>query len=461
MIAPLLPYAIKGAIWYQGEANVRDAILYEQLFPTMIQNWRDDWGQDFPFYFVQLAPFNYNTPIVGAALRDAQRKTLSLKNTGMAVTLDIGNPTDIHPKNKQDVGKRLALWAMANDYNKKDLVFSGPLFKSMQIEGKKARITFDHIGSGLVVKGKILTHFEIAGGDQVFFPAKAEIKRNTVFVSAKEVKKPVAVRYAFTNSAEPNLFNKEGLPASSFRTDDWTIIAIPVRISGRYSEIDEGFQIELKSDDPSAEIRYTTDGSEPTLKSNKYHSPLSLKKTVLIKARAFKNGTASLAVAENKFTINLATGKKIILAKPYSKKYPASGKMAMVDGITGSSNFHDGVWQGYERIDFDATIDLGESRSISHISVGFIQEMKSWIFLPKEVTFEGSRNGQTFNLLGTLTHEVELSTPGSIVKSFTLGIEKTKARFVRVRAKNVGICPDWHPGAGGKAWLFVDEIVIE
>jgi sialate O-acetylesterase len=222
MLFPLKNLAIRGAIWYQGESNQERAMQYRTIFPGMIQDWRNTWRQgDFPFYFVQLAPFKYANEHTSAELREAQFLTLSrLKNTGMAVTLDIGNPDDIHPANKRDVGKRLALWALAKDYGK-DLVYSGPLYREQKVEGTSIRLYFDHVGSGLVARDGDLTHFEIAGEDQVYHPAKASIDGKTVLVSSPRVSAPLAVRFAWSNTAEPNLFNQEGLPASSFCTDQW------------------------------------------------------------------------------------------------------------------------------------------------------------------------------------------------------------------------------------------------
>jgi sialate O-acetylesterase len=230
MIVPLIPYGVRGAIWYQGESNVDRAYQYRSLFPAMIGNWRKDWGQgDLPFYFVQLAPFKYGKEFAGAELREAQLMALSLPNTGMAVTMDIGNVDDIHPKNKQDVGKRLALWALAKTYGRKGVVCSGPIYKSMKLEGNKIRLLFDYVGRGLVSKGGELTHFTIAGEDRRFVEAKAVIDGDTIIVSADEVKKPVAVRFAWSNAAVPNLFNKKGLAASSFRTDDWPGVTVNER----------------------------------------------------------------------------------------------------------------------------------------------------------------------------------------------------------------------------------------
>jgi sialate O-acetylesterase len=239
MIAPLIPYGIQGAIWYQGESNASRAYQYRQLFPAMIQNWRQDWKQgDFSFLFVQLANFMAANPDPSesewAELREAQTMTLALPNTGMAVIIDIGEANDIHPKNKQDVGKRLALWALAKTYGK-ELVYSGPIYKSTKIERRAIvrgdvrdyecviRLFFDHVGSGLVARGdEPLKGFALAGADRKFVWADAKIAEgNVIVVSSDKVSEPIAVRYAWANNPVCNLYNKEGLPATPFRTDDW------------------------------------------------------------------------------------------------------------------------------------------------------------------------------------------------------------------------------------------------
>lgn len=218
MIHPLRKFRIRGVVWYQGEGNAGRADKYHELFSTMITEWRSAFGYDFPFYFVQISPFNYRN-INSAFLREAQLDTLSLQGTGMAVTMDIGNLTDIHPKNKQEVGRRLALWALAKDYSR-DIAYSGPLFKSVAFEKGQARLSFTHTDGGLSTRdGKAPTHFEIAGIDNVFHAAVATIDGEDVVVSSDKVSEPKSVRHAFSNDAMPNLANKAGLPASSFRTD--------------------------------------------------------------------------------------------------------------------------------------------------------------------------------------------------------------------------------------------------
>ncbi len=231
MLAPLLPYAIKGAIWYQGESNAGRAYQYRRLFPAMIQNWRARWGQgDFPFLFVQLAAFGPNAPKPGdsdwAELREAQTMTLSLPKTGMASAIDVGTYDDIHPKNKLPVGERLALVARSVAYNQK-LVFAGPMYAGMKADGDKITLKFNHTGGGLEAKGGELKGFLIAGEDKVWREAKAEIKGKQIVVSSPDVAKPVAVRYAWTKYPTVNFYNKEGLPANPFRTDDWEMVTKP------------------------------------------------------------------------------------------------------------------------------------------------------------------------------------------------------------------------------------------
>ena len=225
MIAPLIPYGIGGAIWYQGESNADRAYQYRKLFAAMIQDWRRNWGQgDFPFLWVQLANFMGRRAQPGdsnwAELREAQQTTLSLPKTGTGLAIDIGDAKDIHPKNKQEVGRRLALAAQAIGYGK-DIPYSGPVYDSMTVEGTAIRLKFKHVNGGLVCKGEKLAGFAVAGEDKKFVWAEARIDGETVVVSSPEVQKPVAVRYAWADNPEVSLYNKADLPASPLRTDDW------------------------------------------------------------------------------------------------------------------------------------------------------------------------------------------------------------------------------------------------
>lgn len=220
MIAPLTPFPIRGVIWYQGEANTRRdgaPALYGRQLATLIKDWRRHWNiSDLPFYYVQLANFRSDDSETWPTVREAQRKTLRLRSTGMAVTIDIGNPDDVHPLNKQDVAKRLALWARAKTYGE-SIEYSGPLFRQLTREGSALRVIFDHAGSGLLVKDQSLLGFEIAGNDGKYHSASAKIERNTIVIDSKEVSQPVSVRYGWANAPQCNLFNKEGLPASPFQ----------------------------------------------------------------------------------------------------------------------------------------------------------------------------------------------------------------------------------------------------
>lgn len=220
MIVPVEPYTIKGVIWYQGESNADRAYQYRKLFPVMIKNWRNDWqNEKLPFYFVQISPHRSQN----AEIRDAQLYVYrNVPYTGMAVTTDNGDSLDIHPRNKELVGKRLSLWALRNEYGKKDIIVSGPLYKSMKVEGDRIRVAFDY-DKGLVAKDGELKEFTVAGDDQNFVPAQAKIDGATVVVWSDAVKNPKAVRFAWKNVPRPNLYNGGGLPASPFRTDNWKL----------------------------------------------------------------------------------------------------------------------------------------------------------------------------------------------------------------------------------------------
>lgn len=229
MLHPVIGYGIKGAIWYQGESNYERPDRYEDLFPAMVANWRKAWGiGEFPFYYVQIAPFTYNfvarpdPKLNSAYLRDAQRKSLAkIPNSGMAVIMDIGEERQIHPAHKKEGGERLGYLALSKTYGIKGIVGTSPNYESLTIDKDKAVIKFSDSPNGLTSFGKELSKFEIAGADQKFYPAKAVINGNSVVVTAPEVKTPVAVRYAFKDFVVGDLFGNEGLPVSSFRTDNW------------------------------------------------------------------------------------------------------------------------------------------------------------------------------------------------------------------------------------------------
>lgn len=229
MIAPLLPYGIRGAAWYQGEGNALQAYQYRSLLPALIQGWRQAWGEgNFPFLIVQLPNYGTRRPepseSAWSELREAQLMTLRVPNTGLAVTIDLGEALNLHPLRKREVGERLALWALGTTYGK-HIVYSGPLYQSMKVQGDQIRIQFDHVGTGLEARGgEVLRGFAIAGADRVFRWANARIDGDDAIVSSPDVPAPVAVRYAWGDNPDCNLYNKEGLPASPFRTDAWTEI---------------------------------------------------------------------------------------------------------------------------------------------------------------------------------------------------------------------------------------------
>lgn len=460
MLKPLIPFGIRGAIWYQGESNVGEHYMYKDLMETMITNWRTEWKQgDFPFYFVQIAPYNYETEIIGAALRDAQRASLEIPNTGMAVTLDIGNPNDIHPTNKLDVGKRLSLWALANTYGKKDLVYSGPLYKAMEIDDNQIKLEFEHIGKGLVCKGDKLSHFIIAGKDKVFHPAEAYIENNTVVVTSKNVDSPVALRYAFNNGDEPNLFNKDGLPASTFRTDNWDILTEKAEIISKFNPALKNIFVEMKTNNDNI-IRYSIDGSEPNKLSPIYTDPIKIEKSTEIKTKVFVKNEPSSVTSSTKIEKHLAVGKNIEYKNQYSPKYPGGNEFGLVNSLIGSEEFNDGNWQGFEGEDLEVIIDLENQTDISKISINFLQNVNSWIISPTFVQIFTSNDGLNFEEITHKDNDIPVSNMGDIIKTFDFALNKINTKYIKVFAKNYGLLPDWHPGSGNRTWIFVDEIII-
>jgi len=224
MIAPLTPFAIAGAIWYQGEGNTVAPGSYSRLFTTMIAAWRQAWGLPLPFYYVQIAPFTYGVKDQGSLLREQQARVMQIEHTGMVVVSDIaGDTSNIHPKDKHDVGDRLAAWALADNYRRQGPDYKNPTYQDMEIRGDKAIVTISDAPTGLLLKDKTAKALTIAGEDGVFWPANAQIKADKLIVSSPSVKKPVAVRYQFSNAGVGNIFGKDGLPLAPFRTDNWPI----------------------------------------------------------------------------------------------------------------------------------------------------------------------------------------------------------------------------------------------
>jgi len=218
----LINYPVRGAIWYQGEANVGRAEQYSKIFPLMIQNWRDDWKiKDFPFYYVQIAPYIYGglDSTESAFLREAQEKALELPNTGMVVTLDIATVMNIHPPFKKEVGERLANLALVKDYGREAKI-NGPAYKSMTVDGKTIKVQFENIEDNLVAKDGKLSEFEVAGKDGKYFKADAMVVNNEVWATSPKVSEPVSVRYCWRNGSTASLFNSTGLPAQQFRANE-------------------------------------------------------------------------------------------------------------------------------------------------------------------------------------------------------------------------------------------------
>ncbi|MDP4149566.1 MAG: sialate O-acetylesterase [Bacteroidota bacterium] len=224
MIAPLTNYPVAGAIWYQGEGNTSGPATYGRLLQTMIGAWRQAWNKELPFYYVQIAPYTYGAKNVAGVLREQQASCMSMDKTGMVVVSDItGDTTNIHPKNKHDVGLRLANWALGDTYHLSGINYKGPQYKSMDVKADKVVLTLDNVPTALEIKGRDVRELSIAGDNRVFYPAQARVEGNKLIVSSAQVRHPMAVRYQFDNAGIGNIFSKEGLPVAPFRTDHWNV----------------------------------------------------------------------------------------------------------------------------------------------------------------------------------------------------------------------------------------------
>jgi sialate O-acetylesterase len=460
MISPLLNYTIRGVIWYQGETNIHEAGLYRQLFTATIGSWRKAWGLgDFPFYFVQIAPYDYHETTPWAAfLREAQLESLSVPNTGMVVTLDIGDPADIHPKNKQEVGLRLALCALANTYRQPGITYAFPIYRGVAKEGDRMRIFLDNARDGLSPAGKTLHGFSVAGADGNFRNASAAIEDSTVLVWSDSVKEPVNVRYAFTNAGSATLFSMSGLPVPPFRSDTSSTLWRNIYISYITDSVTLKTTATLACLDPACTIRYTRDGSIPDQNSALYSHPLNDIDSVPIIARAFKGDQASEISNRSQFVSHLGLGQKMTVSSKPSPKY-TGGKNCLLDGIRGSVEFWDNHWQGFQGVDFTGVVDLGRITEVRDVSIGFLRRTASWIFLPEFVKIEVSSDGVNYRELPPVRFSGTDKNSEPVIRDYNWLIADN-IRYIRILAKNIGTCPKWHPGKGGRAWIFTDEIVI-
>jgi sialate O-acetylesterase len=461
MINPLINYAVKGAIWYQGESNRLDAKLYPELMKTLITSWRKAWNTgDFPFYFVQIAPYTYGEPYSGALLREAQLKCLSIPNTGMAVTMDlVDNINDIHPKNKLDVGKRLALWALDITYGKKVGSFSGPIYKKMKISGKSISLSFTNTEGGLKITEASKNNFSIAGADHVFYPATVKISGETLLVSSPKVKQPLAVRYAFTNTSEATFFNGSGLPAPSFRTDDWDVITNNVTLKATQDPDAKALTYSLSSKARETDIYYEYN-KMPGKNSARFLTPIPSGKKGTLYAKLSRNGYMSDVGNSWNIVANKASGAQITYHSTYSDWYSAGGKLALIDGISATNYSQDGNWQGFEGVDLDVVIDLQKPTQVKKISCNFLSDNNSWVFLPEKVTIQVSDDGNTYRNLGETNFQDDKEIKGSVIQSVSYAC-KGNVRYIKLVAVNQGTCPAWHQGAGNKAWLFADEVLVQ
>ncbi|MEL6672379.1 MAG: sialate O-acetylesterase [Bacteroidota bacterium] len=461
MIAPLVPYACRGVIWYQGEANTKDPEAYADFFPALIKNWRTAWKQPMPFYFVQLAPFRYAGARVGVGVRESQRQSLSVPQTGMVVSMDVGNVEDIHPRRKKPIGLRLADLALHRQYGKEDRPLSGPLYQGFKVEGNRLRLSFAHAEAGLkIVKGGT-ARFEVAGANRAFFPAKVSIDKNELILSHPQVPVPVAARYGFEDTATAVLFNQQDLPASSFRTDDWPIFYQKPLIRSRYVKARKQYEVRIDwTGDQDAEIRYTLDGSMPEQRAQLYEGPFFLDDPVVIQARPFRRGEKPDWVVRQQLVFHagmLVTMEKMAPGHP---QYPAVSQQVLLDGQLGSTDFTDRTWVGYRQKEVEFVIDLEGKREIQETQLRFLREQGAWIFVPKNIEVTGSKNGKRFKKPSTFAFDPLSQQAGRKVVEVDMPVKGGKVRYIKIRVQGWAEIPAFHPGKGAVPWIFMDEILL-
>lgn len=462
MINPLHQYSIKGFIWYQGESNRYDPELYSTLFKSMIISWRKYWQKpDLPFLFVQIAPYDYGDyDEASGYLREAQEKALDLENTGMAVTLDIGNLNDIHPKNKEEVGHRLALLAFTKAYNQTSLrSAASPAYRFSKVEGDRIQVYLKNTDL-LSGKSDRLGGFRIAGSDGIFRPAHVLIAGSSLMVYSNDVPSPLYVRYAFLNTDTASVFDNWGLPAGSFRTDSMPVNYREVHISAVFNPVLKKWRAGLSCPDPSAIIHFTQDGSLPSMSSAIYYDTLTIDTTCRLRAKAFLHEVPSQSSAAIGFVAHEAVGSKVELKNQPSVKYKGND-YTLTDGIHGSENFHDGCWLGFQNEDLHAVIDLGQKKQIGSVRINFLTYTASYIFPPVLVEIFTSTDGYNFVKAGEFKPRApepsSLKSRPEIMEISSDGINR-QARYIKIFAKNQGLNPSWHYATGQKCWLFVDEV---
>jgi sialate O-acetylesterase len=463
MINPIRQYTIKGFIWYQGESNRYDSDLYGDLFKAMIRAWRKYWERpELPFYFVQIAPFNYGDfPDASGYLREAQEKALALENTGMAVTLDIGDINDIHPKNKQETGRRLANLALAQTYKLPlEGNGSGPSYWFSRIDGGRIQVYFRNTEC-LYGKSEKITGFSIAGEDGVFKSAMALIMGNSVMVYNKDIANPLYVRYAFGNTDTATVFNKQGLPAGSFRTDSFPVNYRATETNIRFNPVAKIWDVSLSCKDPLATIFYSLNASETAKTRSRYVDTLKISSTCIIRANAFLKDVPSQRPAEVRIVKHEGLACQTKLKYPPSPKY-SGNQYTLTDGILGSTNFRDGCWLGFNAEDMQCILDLGKTEKISEVKINFLVNTPAYIFPPLKVEVYTSENGAQFKKAGEFIPApagVASLTAKPEIMPVAFDHFDRDVRYIKIIAKNQKSNPSWHSAPGEKCWLFTDEIV--
>lgn len=461
MLSPLIPFTLKGTIWYQGESNAKDPWQYRKLFPLMVDSWRKKWGYRFSFYFVQIAPFTYNIPLSGTGIREAQYLNRKIARSGMVTTLDLGNPTNIHPRKKKEVGERLALHALAKDYGRDSLVFEGPVLKRMDRKLEELQLEFSNAEGGLVLsEGN--RGFEIAGQDKVFYPAEVRVEGSSLYLKNSKVFIPHACRYAWSDTAVASLFNKEGLPASSFRTDEWPAFFSRLHITPEIDASNEQYTVEIQYQGSEAhEIHYTINGAEPSLNSPVYEKPFLVRGPVEVKARVGLEEVLGERMEKRNMIVNKASKALLLRQTEPHIRYKGRGSRTLINGIQANPSFQDSEWLGYREEEVECVVEFDQKQVFQRLGLSFLSQKDRNIFPPARIEVYYSVNAKRFKLLQEINldgGENAEDLPEIIQQGIDLSGKKIRYLKIVLRNRSAFLPKE---ETRQDSWLFWDEIFIE
>ncbi|WNJ19838.1 chitobiase/beta-hexosaminidase C-terminal domain-containing protein [Pontibacter sp. G13] len=457
LISPLIPFGVRGAIWYHGESFVRDPMRYRKSLITLVRDWRIHWYQNFPFYWVQLPPTHLDMPFLAAGIRESQVEALNLPGTGMVVALDMG--ADFSPAQKsQTMGTRLASLALKRTYGKSVQDQGGPVLKSIQRQGQTLMLDFDHVGSELMLAGEELRSFEVASKEGPYFKARARAEGTAVRVWHPEVEEPYHVRYAFSNFPDASLFSVDGFPAAPFRTDDRPLFFAIPKATITFDPLKKQYKVALRYPAESPHImRYTLDGNQPDQQSDEYEAPFSVNSPMDLQIRVEEREVLSEAILHLETMEHLGFGAVMRRGSRPHPSFAGGGKHSLTDGLLGKPIFDQPQWVGYGDEELEFVWDLNRRRQLDEVVVRFLLDRRHGMVPPKQITLYSSKNGTKFKQIATLDCPALEADVIRQVVSFKVPLEGERMLFLKLNTTGYAepLPEDVDPV------IMIDEVIME